>query len=282
MVIEFAPLEDELGDVLEKAIQLAGLNEAGVAEQAGISAERLREAIDYRYDLTEAEIRRLAQVLHLREEGVLALSRGQYPHADIGGLPMCLYPLRMAHGIGVANAYVVADCGERSGLLFDTGTEGPALLRLWPKRIEKLEAIFLTHAESEHSGGLSDIYRRFGPVPVFGPGSVSRPEHPVVTLPDGATLRLGRYQVSVLSTPGHTECHTCYHVQDPALPAAPSLLVSGDMLFAGSVGAALFCRDRLRQNVRRLLETLPPATVVAPGHGPLTTLAVERCLNPFA
>ena len=47
MVIERAPLEDELGDVLDKAIRCCGLEEAAVAAEAGISVERLRSVIDY-------------------------------------------------------------------------------------------------------------------------------------------------------------------------------------------------------------------------------------------
>jgi glyoxylase-like metal-dependent hydrolase (beta-lactamase superfamily II) len=58
------------------------------------------------------------------------------------------------------------------------------------------------------------------------------------------------------------------------------LLVSGDILFAGSIGGAYFCSERLKKHVKRLL-ALPPETAVAPGHGPLTTIENERRFNPF-
>lgn len=60
------------------------------------------------------------------------------------------------------------------------------------------------------------------------------------------------------------------------------LLIGGDLLFAGSIGGAYFCGRRLREQVARIWRDLPPDTVVAPGHGPLTTLGHERGHNPFA
>ncbi len=281
VVIEYAPLEDELGDVLEKAMRHAGLTDAVVAERAKVAAEKIRDAIDYRYELSQEEIRRLAGVLALNEVGLLALAQGRYPLATIGSLPFCLYPLRMTYGIGVANAYIVADCCEGRGLLFDTGADFRDLHKVWPKAIRRLEAVFITHAESEHTGGMEDVVRAMGPAPVFGPAGLVSPFTPIAAVEEGATLHFGRMQVKVLSTPGHAERHNCYLVSVPSLPAAAPLLISGDLLYAGSVGGAHFCRERLRQNVHRLLEMLPDNTVVAPGHGPLTTAKNERRYNPF-
>ena len=76
MVIERAPLEDELGDVLEKALRHADLSQAEVARLAGIDLGRLRDAIDYRYDFSREELARLASVLGLREEGLSSLASG--------------------------------------------------------------------------------------------------------------------------------------------------------------------------------------------------------------
>ena len=115
MVIERAPLEDELGDVLEKALRHADLSQAEVARLAGIDLGRLRDAIDYCYDFSREELARLASVLGLREEGLSSLASGHYPLPEISGLPFCLYPLRMTHWIGVANAYIVAHCCSPRG-----------------------------------------------------------------------------------------------------------------------------------------------------------------------
>lgn len=278
MVIEHAPLEDELGDVLEKAMRCAELSDGELAARAGVAAEKIRDAFDYRYDFTADDLRRLAGELRLNEVGLSALASGRYPLPTIGGLPFCLYPLRTPHGIGVANAYIVADCGSSRGVLFDTGGDAAVLRRVWPAAIKQLDAIFITHPETEHLGGLSDVQRRFGPVPVFGPDGSAIVG--ATALQEGSRLALGRFQVETLATPGHAEAHNCYVVRAVGAFSGRSVLVSGDILFAGSIGGAYFCSERLKKHVSRLLE-LPGETAVAPGHGPLTTIENERTFNPF-
>lgn len=279
MVIERTPLEDELGDVLDKAIRHAGLPEAVVASRAGVAESRVRDAIDYRSDLTEVEIDRLAAVLGLGRNGLRMLAAGKYPLPEILGLPFCLFPLRLPHGIGVANAYLVADCASDRGLLFDAGSSGVALRRVWPARLRHVEAVFITHAETEHVGGLEDVRAGHGHPPVFAPaGSGIRG---ATQVGDGARLEFAGFTVTVLATPGHAEAHSSYLVRSTHAPTGTALLLSGDLLFAGSIGGGFFCPSRLRASLDRLIGSLPPDTVIAPGHGPLTTLANERAFNPF-
>jgi glyoxylase-like metal-dependent hydrolase (beta-lactamase superfamily II) len=279
VVIEQIPLEDELGDVLEKAMRQYRLTEQDLAQRTGVSAEKIRDAIDYRYDLETSELHRLSAALQLNEIGLSALAQGRYPLPEISGLPFCLYPLRTPHGIGVANAYVVADCALSTGLLFDTGPDFALLKRVWPKNIRKLEAIFITHAETEHVGALKGVLAQFGSIPVFRPEGAAIDG--ALAIGEGARLSFGGFEVKALRTPGHAEAHNCYQVTTPSIPSSAPLLVSGDMLFAGSVGAPFYCRDRLAENLKRLLSQLPEQTVVAPGHGPLTTIRNERRYNPF-
>lgn len=280
MVIERAPLEDELGDVLEKALRAGALNENELALRTGISAERIADAIDYRGEFTGEELDRLAAVLVLNPVGLRAVAGGRYPLPEIAGLPCCLFPLRMPYGIGVANAYVVADCCGDSGVLFDSGTDAEALRRVWPEQICRVEAVCLTHFEAEHTGGLAEVRRRWGNVPIFGPAAGG--EHcNAVAVGDGGRLELAGFEVSVWRTPGHSEAHNCYVVRRPTAKRAAPLLVSGDLLFAGSVGGAYFCRRRLAESLQRMMSELPRSTVVAPGHGPLTTLENEQRHNPF-
>ena len=122
------PLEDELGDVLEKAMSRERIAPELLAERTGIALGRIRDAIDYRPDLGCDELRRIAAVLGLNEVGLCALGAGQYPLPEIGALPFCVWPLRMPHGIGVANAYLVGECGGSRAVLFDTGAGSAAHL----------------------------------------------------------------------------------------------------------------------------------------------------------
>ncbi len=279
MIINRIPLEDELGDVLDKSLRHAGLTESAAAERAGVELVRLRDAIDYRYDLSDAEIGRLASVLQLNEVGLSALAHGQYPLPEIGVLPFCVWPLRMEYGIGVVNAYLVGECGGSRGLLFDVGPSLSALTEVWPRSIKHVDAVFLTHVELEHAGGLCDVAEKFGTEAVFVPvgasASCSAP------MGEGETRTFGSFNVTAFSTPGHSAAHNCYLITVPSAPGSAPLLISGDLVFAGSAGGGYFCHRQLQTHLRRVLESVPANTVIAPGHGPLTTVENERRFNPF-
>lgn len=278
------PLEDELGDVLEKALRRAGITPEILGRRAGVPLGRIRDAIDYRSDLGCNELRRLAAALNLNEVGFCALGSGKYPQPAIGALPFSVWPLRMRHGIGVANAYLVGECGASRAILFDTGAGIDALAAVWPAGIRALDAVFLTHVEPEHAGGLCDVVARFGAPVAFVPVGAIAPCGR--GMGEGQSRAFGALQVTAFATPGHAAEHNCYLVKmaDAAKQekGEAALLVSGDLLFAGSVGGAFFSQVELQKNLRRMLEMAPPGAVIAPGHGPLTTVENELRFNPFA
>jgi glyoxylase-like metal-dependent hydrolase (beta-lactamase superfamily II) len=108
------------------------------------------------------------------------------------------------------------------------------------------------------------------------PGVTLRPYTPEVLLAGGETVELAGISFEVLAVPGHSPAHLAYH--------ADGCLFSGDVLFAGSVGRTDFPGsdwDTLVASIRMLVDTLPPETVVHPGHGPTTTLGAELERNPF-
>ena len=271
-------MEDELGDVLEKAARHARLTPEQLAVESRVDLGRIQDALDYRPELTQAELGRLALALDLNEVGLNALAQGKYPSAELDGLPFCVHPLRMPFGIGVANAYVVSTGGD-TALLFDTGASHAALHRAWPARIEEVEAVFVTHYEAEHIGGLEEVLRETGLSQFHGPPSGRWPR--CRGLAEGETVRFEKISVTAFNTPGHAAEHNCYLVRWMPNPAAASLLISGDLIFAGSLGGGYFCCQRQLTHSRRILDLLPDHTVIAPGHGPLTTAANERRFNPF-
>lgn len=274
------PLEDELGDVLEKAMRRMKCTPEMVAERAGVSVLKIRDAVDYRPDVTCDELRRIAAALGLNEVGLCALGSGRYPQPELGALPFCVWPLRMPHGIGVANAYLVGECGASRAILFDTGAGIDALQVAWPACIRQLDAVFLTHVEAEHAGGLCDVMARFGLTAAFVPVGASAPC--ARAMGEGQTCLFGGLEVTAFATPGHAAAHSCYLIRAPAARTGAALLISGDLVFAGSVGGAYFSQEQLHASLRRILAEIPPGTIIAPGHGPMTTVENELRFNPFA
>ncbi len=102
---------------------------------------------------------------------------------------------------------------------------------------------------------------------------ISRPE-PLVGIGEGETIP-GLEGLVVVETPGHTPGGVCYYF--------PSLLRSGDTLFAGSIGRTDLPGGSMATLMDSLakLTKLPDDTLVIPGHGPHTTIAAEKRDNPF-
>ncbi len=159
-----------------------------------------------------------------------------------------------------------------------------------------IEKILVTHGHLDHVGGIPEAVARFD-APLYAPG----PDGPMLESPDkdtaawmgydfkgtgdftrlkdGDVLEVGSMTVQVIATPGHTRGSSCFLVRSEK----GSLLLSGDTLFARSVGRTdLPGGDPVvldRSLVK--LASLPDGLVVLPGHGPETTIGDERSHNPF-
>jgi hydroxyacylglutathione hydrolase len=139
--------------------------------------------------------------------------------------------------------------------------------------------VFLTHVEAEHAGGLCAVVERFGGAPAFIPRGAQAACGQAMG--EGEVRSFGPLEVAAFTTPGHAAQHNCYLVRAPAARHGSALLISGDLVFAGSAGGAYFSQEQMQANLRRVLRTVPSDTVIAPGHGPLTTAENELRYNPF-
>ncbi len=153
-------------------------------------------------------------------------------------------------------------------------------------------AILVTHSHWDHILGLAELAEGTG-VPVYGPeveadvlehpnnyyaglGVSLRGWKPDNLLAGGETIEAAGVTFEVLAVPGHSPGHLAYHPDDA--------LLSGDVLFAGSVGRTDLPRadwDELLASIRMLADRFPADTVVYPGHGSATTIGAELQRNPF-
>jgi hydroxyacylglutathione hydrolase len=191
------------------------------------------------------------------------------------------------------NCHIVrADPQAKAAVIVDPGDEPQRLLEAAEALGVEIEAVLLTHCHFDHIGAVAPVARATGaPVycpkievpaltdvmrfvpPGFGPFESYEPEH---TLAGGERLHLAGMDIEVLYTPGHSPGHLTY--------ASGDALLSGDVLFQGSVGRVDLPGgdwDTLEASIEKLARSYPGETVVYPGHMGVTTLGRELATNPF-
>jgi hydroxyacylglutathione hydrolase len=103
-------------------------------------------------------------------------------------------------------------------------------------------------------------------------------------LTDGAEVSIAGLGFQAIHAPGHTAGSTMFQTAYPAHPDLDSVVFSGDVLFAGSIGRTDLPGGSMADMLKSLrvkVLPLPDTAAVLPGHGPQTTMAQERAGNPY-
>ncbi len=191
-------------------------------------------------------------------------------------LTVGLYEVNCTLAIDGADAWVV-----------DPGADEEAIVKAAEAEGAKIAGVLLTHAHFDHIGAIPGIKARFPEAPVyvhpsdevmFGhPFNRLPPEYPSFLKPAGVVDARNFPLAEVIETPGHTPGGVCYYFKEDGI------LLSGDTLFAGSVGRTDFPGGSMTTLVESLkkLKALPDLTKVIPGHGPSTTIGEEKGSNPY-
>ncbi len=200
-------------------------------------------------------------------------------------------------GLLQCNCTVIGDPVTKEAIVVDPGDDLDRVLAVLREHDLRCRAILNTHTHIDHVGAnqaLKDatgarlmlheadlpLYDHLKAQSEWMGGILAAPVRAEVDehLHQGDRVTAGAIVAEVLHTPGHTPGSLCFHLGD-----AP-LLLSGDTLFAGSVGRTdLWGGDYPSEiaSIRTRLLELDDETRVIPGHGPETTIGRERRSNPF-
>ncbi|HEY9854279.1 MAG TPA: MBL fold metallo-hydrolase [Stenomitos sp.] len=264
------PLEDNFNDVLAKALHGLKVSPEAAASRAGVDAPGLKRLLDGEFD--EPTARKVAPVLQLGEEQLVML--GQQAYSPDVTPPDGLLGFNTPYADFFVNAYLVWDPGSKQAVVFDTGTDGEAIVRAASERGLTISLILVTHTHQDHIMCLESLRQQTG-APAFV--SPDEPTPCAEGLPTGRFFQLGGLSIKALPTSGHSKGGTSYYVTGLSRP----LVVVGDALFAASMGRGNVSYQDALENNRREIFSLPDETIICPGHGPLTTVALEKQHNPF-
>jgi glyoxylase-like metal-dependent hydrolase (beta-lactamase superfamily II) len=215
------------------------------------------------------------------------------------------------------NCYVLAPAAGEECLIIDpgVGVTGQLAEVLREYRLRPA-AVLLTHGHFDHvysvtpvcgSAGVAayihgdDRYRLKDPLSAVGPQLIAMLEQQfgqkaswqeptdVVALTDGQNLMIAGFDLRVLHAPGHTEGSVLFTLPEvpdglAAESGASSTVLSGDVLFAGSIGRTDLAGGdgaAMTRSLRDVVLPLADDVLVLPGHGPATTMERERATNPY-
>ncbi|HEY9242365.1 MAG TPA: MBL fold metallo-hydrolase [Streptosporangiaceae bacterium] len=204
-------------------------------------------------------------------------------------------------GSFAANCYLVATGPGAECLIIDPGEDAePGIAEIVARHRLRPVAVLLTHGHIDHVWSVAPVCGAKG-IPayihpgdralltdparglslrpgaeLFGGLTFSEPDD-VRELTDGTVLSLAGLEITVDHAPGHTPGSVAFR-------SGTSVMFSGDLLFAGSIGRTdLPGGDpaAMMDSLARVCLTLPDETAVLPGHGPQTTIGAERASNQF-
>ncbi len=196
------------------------------------------------------------------------------------------------------NCTILGD--ERTGeaIVVDGGDGVEEVVRRLTARNLRARYLVHTHAHIDHIGDLGALRSKTGgrgllhpaDLPLYHTLSIQASWIGMARAPnivdldgdlhDGDTIAAGGVRIDVLHTPGHTPGSVCFAMGNDSA----TTILSGDTLFAGSIGRwdlGGTSMEDIVASIRRKLLDFPDETTVIPGHGPFTTIGTERSSNPY-
>jgi hydroxyacylglutathione hydrolase len=270
-------LEDHPGDIVRKARAMNHVPTATAANAAEISETELSALEETGDAANKINFAALAPLLGLNAAKLEGIVKGWLPSPKDLSVWRELRQISTTEGGNEVHCYLVWDEVTRDAALFDTGWNAAPVFKLVEENQLQLKHLFITHTHHDHVAALQQIRERFPKIHLQTDARGAPPQH---RNRRNDFIMLGSLRITNRETPGHADDGITYIVGTWG-DDAPHVAIVGDAIFAGSMGGAPEHGALARQKVREQILSLPPETLICPGHGPLTTVAEEKEHNPF-
>lgn len=196
-------------------------------------------------------------------------------------------------GIYAANCYIVYSEDTKKGIVIDPGGDVDDIMTKIEELNLDIEYIILTHGHGDHIGGVLELKSiinvpvaihkddeymlRDGNINLSSQMAMGTIEiNPDIFLKEGEEVSFGDLKAKVIHTPGHTLGGISLKIGDN--------IFTGDTLFAGSIGRTDFPKgsyEEIISSIKNKIIIYSDETTIYPGHGPATSVKIEKANNPF-
>ncbi|MBS4534230.1 MBL fold metallo-hydrolase [Clostridium sp. D2Q-14] len=200
---------------------------------------------------------------------------------------------RIPCGVFQANCYVVGSENSGKGIVIDPAGDVDKIMKIVYEHELTIEYIILTHGHGDHIGGLLELKDKTkAPILIHSLDkdmlmnkeinlSNQMPMEPVEinpdkTVEDGETLALDDFEINIIHTPGHTPGSISIKID--------KTIFTGDTLFKGSIGRTDLIGgsyDDIIDSINKKLVKYDNDVTIFSGHGPSSTIGIEKSTNPF-
>ncbi|MDR1176093.1 MAG: MBL fold metallo-hydrolase [Treponema sp.] len=172
---------------------------------------------------------------------------------------------------GFSNCYILGPDTGNKAVIIDPGTMDEPMLEFIENNNYIPGAVLVTHSHPNHIHGLRTLRRIYDPE-IYAVNHMIQKSRATI-IKDGDTLKIGSFSIAVISVPGHSS--------DSAVFRLNHFLFTGDALSAGLVGSTASAYGKTIQTtaLRSKILSLPGDYQIFPGHGPPSTMEVERQYN---
>ena len=193
------------------------------------------------------------------------------------------------------NNYLLIDEDSKEAVLVDCSEYLPEINDVLAKYSANLKYVLITHGHFDHILGINNLKKDFSKSQIIAPiedkdlieevetfvdrfiGGLGKVEVPNIDryVSEDDELCLGKNEIKIISTPGHTKGGVCYFVDDK--------IFSGDTIFLESVGRTDLPGgnfEQIKHSVEKVLNMFESSVEIYPGHGPLTSVEHEKKYNP--
>ena len=245
-----------------------------------MSVNKVNDFFDGSYCVSTLQV--IAEILNLDFQSLKAHAEGYSQPPEI--FLECLLQYQSSFSycpdqILSVNHYLLIDTITKTALLFDTGTCANDTLKYLKSKSLSISAIFISHQHRDHTWALNDFTEAYPDADIYASKVSNDFRHTFRLIKPKNQKKIGSFVIEAYKTTGHTEDGMSFKVTG----LSNDIMFVGDALFAHSQGGTNSkeaYKNALKLNRLNILSQ-SDHTILAPGHGPLTTVGHEKQNNPY-